>query len=211
MFPRQDRKTRLPRATSVRTRVYACAAVLLLQVNLGLAVEPPQSQAGPADSSSQPAPEGPAPTNGAPTPALSLGQQMQQMQQQAVAPQKPFHVELPHSRKPFSPYRASDAPALDLANSPRLQNLMREGKLYISLQDAIALAIENNLDLAYFRYNFPISQTDYARTKAGGLANGVNTGIVQSSTQGGFSGGSGGGGGGSSSGGAAAGAGGIVT
>ena len=132
------------------------------------------------------------------------------MQQQAVAPQKPFHVELPHSRKPFSPYRASDVPALDLANSPRLQNLMREGKLYISLQDAIALAIENNLDLAYFRYNFPISQTDYARTKAGGLANGVNTGIVQSSTQGGFSGG-GGGGGGSSSGGAAAGAGGIVT
>ena len=101
-------------------------------------------------------------------------------------------------------------PELDLANSPRLQNLIREGKLYISLRDAIALAIENNLDLAYFRYNFPIAQTDYARTKAGGLANGVNTAVVQSSTQGGFSG-SGAGGGGSTSGSAAAGAGGIVT
>ncbi len=86
-----------------------------------------------------------------------------------------------------SPYRPSDAPPLDLTNSPRLENLIRDGKLYISLHDAIALAIENNLDLAYFRYNFPIAQTDYARTKAGGSANGVNTGIVQSSTQGGFS------------------------
>ena len=72
-------------------------------------------------------------------------------------------------------------------NSPRLQNLIRDGKIYISLHDAIALAIENNLDLAYFRYNFPIAQTDILRTKAGSPANGVNTAIVQS-TQGGFSG-----------------------
>jgi outer membrane protein TolC len=203
----QDRKTRLPRASSLRARVYACASILLLQVNLALAVEPPQSQAAPQDSqSTQPAPEAPASTA---TPQPTLGQQMEAMQKQPPAPQKPFYVELPHSRKPFSPYRASDAPPLDLTNSPRLQNLIREGKLYISLQDAIALAIENNLDLAYFRYNFPIAQTDLARTKAGGSANGVNTSVVQSSTQGGFSGGSGGGG--ASTGGAAAGAGGIVT
>ena len=86
---------------------------------------------------------------------------------------------------------------------------MREGKLYISLHDAIALAIENNLDLAYFRYNFPIAQTDILRTKAGSPANGVNTSISQS-TQGGF-GASTGGGGGSSGSGFSAGAGGIVT
>jgi outer membrane protein TolC len=192
-------------------RIQACAAMCLLQVNLALAVEPAQSQAPPPDAqSTQPAPEAPAPAaNGAAAPAPTLAQQMQAAQQAPVAPQKPFYVELPHSHKPFSPYRGSDAPPLDLTNSPRLQNLIREGKLYISLQDAIALAIENNLDLAYFRYNFPIAQTDYARTKAGGSANGVNTGIVQSSTQGGFSGGSGGGG--ASSGGSAAGAGGIVT
>ena len=77
-------------------------------------------------------------------------------------------------------------PPLDLANSPRLQDLIRDGKLYISLHDAIALAIENNLDLAYFRYNFPIGQMDVQRTKAGAAANGINTAIQQSSTQGGF-------------------------
>ena len=56
----------------------------------------------------------------------------------------------------------------------------------------------------------PLRKPTIPRTKAGGSANGVNTGIVQSSTQGGFSGSSGGGGG-ASSGSAAAGAGGIVT
>ena len=42
-------------------------------------------------------------------------------------------------------------------------------------EDAIALALENNLMLAAFRYNFPIAQADLQRTKAGGIANGVNT------------------------------------
>jgi len=104
----------------------------------------------------------------------------------------------------------SAVPPLDLENSPRLQSLIREGKLYLSLRDVIALAIENNLDLAYFRYNFPIAQTDLKRTKAGGAANGVNTQVVQSSTQGGF-GSSNAGSAGASSGSAGAGTGGIVT
>ena len=192
-------------------RVQACAAVFLLQVNLALAVEPAQSPAPPADSqSTQPAPEAPAPAaNGTAAPAPTLAQQMQAMQQPPVAPQQPFHIDLPHSHNPLAPYRPSDAPPLDLTNSPRLENLIREGKLYISLHDAIALAIENNLDIASFRYNFPIAQTDYERTKAGGQVRGVNTGVVQASTQGGFSGSAGGGG--ASSGGAAAGAGGLVT
>ncbi len=203
-------KTRLSRANAARARVYACAAILLLQVNMALAIEPPQSQSAPANPpQAQPAPESPTPaTNGTATQSPTLSQTMQDMQRQPAAPQKQFHIELPHSHKPFSPYRASDAPALDLANSPRLQNLIRDGKLYISLHDAIALAIENNLDLAYFRYNFPIAQTDLARTRAGGQVNGVNTSIVQSSTQGGFSSSGGGGGGGGGS--AAAGAGGLV-
>ena len=142
--------------------------------------------------------------------APSLAQQIQSAQQPSFAPQEPFQVSLPHSHKLFSQYRPTDAPPLDLTNSPRLQSLIRDGKLYISLSDTIALAIENNLDLAYFRYNFPIAETDYARTKAGAPANGVDTGIVQSSTEGGFSS-QNTGGGGASSGSAAAGAGGIVT
>ena len=116
---------------------------------------------------------------------------------------------MPHSHNPLAPYRPSTAPELDLSNSPRLQNLIRDGKIYLSLHDAIAVAIENNLDLAYFRYNFPIAQTDILRTKAGSTANGVNTAIVQG-TQGGFAASTGGGGGSSGSG-FSAGNGGIVT
>jgi outer membrane protein TolC len=194
------------RAALFHARIYAFAAVVLLQANWGFAGEPPQSTASPANA--QTAPEAPVPAStSAPAPPPTLAQQMQAMQQQAVAPPQPFHVEMPHSRNPLSPYRPSDVAPFDFNNSPRLENLIRDGKLYISLNDAIALAIENNLDIAYFRYNFPIAQTDYARTKAGGTANGVNTAIVQSSTQGGFSASSNGGGGSGFS----AGAGGIVT
>jgi outer membrane protein TolC len=183
--------------------LFATATVAVSQQTLPAAV---------ADSHATSAvPQAPAPTTNPQTAASpSLAQQIQQAQQPSFAPQQPFHVSLPHSHKPLSPYRPTNAPPLDLSNSPRLQSLIRDGKLYISLSDTIALAIENNLDLAYFRYNFPIAQTDYARTKAGGTVNGVNTGIVQSSTEGGFSSQTAGGAG-ASSGSSAAGAGGLVT
>ena len=166
---------------------------------------PPEQQTVPSAN-----PVAPTPVSEPPKPTPTLAQQAQQEQQLSIAPPKAFHVEMPHSHNPLSPYRPSSAPPLDLHNSPRLENLIRDGKLYISLQDAIALAIENNLDLAYFRYNFPIAQADILRTKSGAPANGVNTGIVQN-TQGGIGGSaatSGGGGGGGAS--AAAGAGGLV-
>src|SRR5271170_266097 len=154
------------------------------------------------------APDAPAPP---PTqqPA-TIAQQAQQAQQvQPVAAQAPFLVEMPHSRNPLNAYKPTPVPPINLVNSPRLQNLERDGKLYISLRDAIALALENNLDLAYFRYNFPTAEADLLRTKAGGSVGGVNTSIVQG-TQGGVSS-SGVGGGSSSSGVTAAGAGGLVT
>ena len=189
-------------------RLKGIAAILLAGANLtgmnqAFAAAPQQAQA---------APNAPAPAaNGEAAATPTLAQQAQQLQQQAIAPQKPFHVDMPHSHNPLSPYMPNDVPALDLANSPRLQSLIREGKLYVSLRDAIALAIENNLDLAYFRYNFPIAEADLARTKAGGAVNGVNTAVQSSSTQGGFSGGGASASGGSSGGSVAAGAGGIVT
>ncbi len=188
------------------------AAMLLFAASLAVAAAPPQPQSAPANSqAAQPAPEAPAPAaSGARTPPPTLAEQNEQTRLAAIVPQSSFHVDLPHSHNPLAPYRPSEAPPLDLANSPRLQNLIRDGKLYVSLHDTIALAIENNLDLAYFRYNFPIAETDYARTRAGGSVNGVNTAIVQSSTQGGFSGGSSGSGN-AGSGSSAAGAGGIVT
>jgi len=154
-------------------------------------------------------PEAPSPaTSGASAAPASLAQQMQQAQKPSFAPPQPFDVPMPRSHNPLFPYMPSTAPELNLSNSPRLENLIRDGKIYVSLRDAIAVAIENNLDLAFFRYNFPIAQTDILRTKAGSPANGVNTAIVQG-TQGGFS--SSGGGGGSSGSGFTAGNGGIVT
>lgn len=161
----------------------------------------------------QQTPNAPAPANAAqpPVQTQTIAQQAaaaQQPQPVTAAPQ-PFQVNMPHSRNPIGPYKPTQVPPVNLTNSPRLQNLERDGKLYITLQDAIALALENNLDIAYYRYNFPTAQADLLRTKAGGAVGGVNTGIVQG-TQGGF-GSSGVGSGGASSGVTAAGVGGIVT
>jgi len=144
------------------------------------------------------------------SPPQTIAQQVQAAAQPGpVVYQGPFHIEPPHSRNPLARYLPSTAPPVNLQNSQRLYDLIRDGNLRISLQDAIALALENNLVLAAFRYNFPIAQADLQRTKAGGLVNGVNTNITQT-TQSGF-GASGGGGGSASSSNAAAGAGGIVT
>lgn len=153
-------------------------------------------------------PDAPSAQQQQPTPTIA--QQNEQMQRSAPTV-VPFHVEIPHSHNPIRSYMPGDVPPLNLTNSPRLDQLIRDGKIYLSLKDAIALALENNLDLAYFRYNLVIADMDLARTKAGGQAHGVNTSVVQG-TQGGFSSSSSGGGGApsTSSGAGAAGAGGLV-
>ena len=103
-----------------------------------------------------------------------------------------------------------------LTNSSRLDRLIRDGKLYLSLKDAIDLALEDNLDLAIARYNLPIADTDILRTQAGGFFRGVNTGVVQGTPGGGVGGfgtgapGAGAGGTTSGAGGAGAGASGLV-
>lgn len=122
--------------------------------------------------------------------------------------QSAFRAGLPNSRSPLSPYRPTIVPEPVLSNSPRLQQLVRDGKLYISLRDAIDLALENNLDLAIARYNLPIAATDILRTQAGGVFRGVNAGVVQG-TPGGGVGGFGSGAPGAGAGGTSAGAGGA--
>jgi len=81
---------------------------------------------------------------------------------------------LPSSRDPLSSYTPSSAPEPQLTNSSDLNQLIRDGKLYLSLKDAIRLALENNLDIAIARYNLPIADIDILRTKAGGVFRGVN-------------------------------------
>src|SRR5271168_5060843 len=120
-----------------------------------------------------------------------------------------------HFPNPIAPYTARHLAAPNLANTARIDGLMRDGKLYLSLDDAIALALENNLDIAIARYNLNIADTDILRAKAGASTLGVNTGVVQNTPGGGVGGlggqvGSGTGGTSLGAGGAGAGAGGLV-
>ncbi len=92
-------------------------------------------------------------------------------------------------------YDMPEVPEIDLGNSPRLDQLVREGKLYVSLSDAIALAIENNLDIAYARYGPRLADTDILRAKSGGQLRGVQTQISTLSTGQSAAGGGGGAGG----------------
>jgi outer membrane protein TolC len=124
--------------------------------------------------------------------------------------------DMPKSHSPFNPYSADQVPKPDLTNSPLLGQLIRDGKLYLSLKDAIRLALENNLDLAIARYNLPIANMDILRTRAGGIFRGVNAGVVQGTPGGGVGGfgtgapGAGAGGTTGGAGGAGAGASGLV-
>jgi outer membrane protein TolC len=133
-----------------------------------------------------------------------------------AAPQPALRLDIPHSHNPFAAYRATLVPQPNLANSPRIDALIHDGVLELSLNDAIALALENNLDIAIARYNIPIAQADVLRTQAGGTFRGVNTGVVQNTPGGGIggfgSGSSGAGAGGTSggAGGAGSGASGLV-
>jgi outer membrane protein TolC len=113
----------------------------------------------------------------------------------------------------IGPYKAKSVPPPTLKNTPRIDQLMRDGKLMLSLNDAIALALENNLDLAIARYNNDIADTDLLRVKSGAAARGVNTGVVANTPGGTGATSVGGGAGGTSTGagGAGAGAGGIVS
>jgi outer membrane protein len=89
----------------------------------------------------------------------------------------------------IAPYKPEEVPPPNLANTPRIDQLVRDGKLYLSMDDAVALALENNLDIAIARYNMGIADTEILRSK-GGANNffGVNTGIVQNTPGGGVGG-----------------------
>src|SRR5579884_726237 len=66
------------------------------------------------------------------------------------------------------PYKPSYVPEINLNNSDRLQALVRGGNLYLSAQDVIALALENNLDIEIQRYNPLLTKEVTMRAEAGG-------------------------------------------
>src|ERR1019366_122735 len=127
----------------------------------------------------------------------------------------PFTVQKPSGVALLRPYRAQTVPAVRLNNSDRLHTLLRAGKLYLTVQDAIALAIENNLGLETDRYGPLLAQSALERALAGGPIRGVpsasaqvssvnaGVGVAGSTARAGLGGGGGGGSGGGSGGNAA--------
>jgi outer membrane protein TolC len=109
---------------------------------------------------------------------------------------------------PLAIYEQQVADKASFINSPRLENLVKDGKILLSLNDAIALALENNYDIAIARYNLDIADTDILRARAGSDLRGVSTGLVVNTlggststlTSGGGPGGTSGGSGGAASG-----------
>jgi outer membrane protein TolC len=82
----------------------------------------------------------------------------------------PFHLE----KRVVPPAR--------LNNSPRLESLVRAGNLYLSVQDVIALVLENNLDIAVQRYSPLLAREVVRRTEGGGFLRQVDTPIFAGPT-----------------------------
>jgi outer membrane protein TolC len=87
------------------------------------------------------------------------------------------------------PYEPQHVPPPNLSNTSRINQLFHDGKILLSIDDAVALALENNLDIGIARYNLSIADTDVLRSKSG--ANnflGTNFGVVQNTPGGGVGG-----------------------
>ncbi len=70
------------------------------------------------------------------------------------------------------------APA-KLEDSPRLESLVRAGNLYLSAQDVIALALENNLDIAIQRYGPFLAREVLRRAEGGGILRGIDKPVLE--------------------------------
>jgi outer membrane protein len=84
-----------------------------------------------------------------------------------------------HLWNPIAPYTSINVPQPRLVNTQRVADLLRDGKIYLSLSDAVTLALENNYDVAIARINLDIADTDLLRARAGSSLRGVSTGLVQ--------------------------------
>src|SRR6202790_5756420 len=152
----------MPFARLASTVRLAAVATLFATLTLGCWGQEPSA-----------APVAPTPQNtpeARPVPALNYGQPVSHF---------------PNSIRPYTPSHIGPP---NLANTARIDQLIHDGKLYLSLNDAIALALENNLDIAIARYNLNIADTDVLRAKAGASILGVPLGIVQNTPGGGVGG-----------------------
>jgi outer membrane protein len=95
-------------------------------------------------------------------------------QQQQQVP--PGEFDRPHWYSTITrPYEPRPMAPVSVSNTTRVESLLRGGKLYLSLQDAIALALENNIDIEVERYLFPLAEADLLRAEAGNSIQGFST------------------------------------
>jgi outer membrane protein len=165
--------SRLGRAARYRSGWIVASAVLTCSLSLASFAQNAAAQDA--------APTNPSPVSQA-TPAAPV-----------QTPPQPVHlVDYSKPRAAFpnllQPYKPRPLPDVNLSNSPRIDALLRNGKIYLSIDDAIALALENNLDLEIARFNLNIADADILRAKSGANILGVNTGVVQNTPGGGVGG-----------------------
>ena len=172
VFEQQDETTRQAKGNSGRQLRAIAAAMLTLAAGVpsGFAQ---QTVAAPADKAASGLPSAPAPV-------LTEPLDLRQTERDFSRPAGPL------LGSPINWYRPTSVAKASFVNSVRLGDMVKDGKIYLSLSDAIALAIENNYDIAIARYNLDIADTDILRTRAGSLLLGVPTGVIQG-TQGGTS------------------------
>ena len=91
-----------------------------------------------------------------------------------------FRVPRGYWKNPFAPYTPIQVEPAVTSNSPRLEDMAKGGKIYLSLSDAVVLALENNYDIAIQRYNLDIADTDILRAKSGAASLlGAPSGLVE--------------------------------
>jgi outer membrane protein len=181
-------------------RIVAHASILLMATAAAMHAQspspplPPQNlpalSPAPTDRS---VPEGPTPTTGSTTqtvpPSVSPldghvatsdahAPQIDHAENSKIDPPREDASGLQPSFLGFlGPFRRPTVPPLFDGNATRINALIRDGKLYLSLQDAIALALENNLDVEAERYNITLAKTDVVRAAGGGSLRGIDYGI----------------------------------
>jgi outer membrane protein len=162
----------------------AAASIALLLMSVctqpGMAQQPsPTTQAPPQTNPTAPAAPQPVQNDTTGKPGLP--------QAPAPKPTEPLYLRdtsidytkpKSHLWNPIAPYTATNVPSALLTNTDRLNSLLRDGKIYLSLADAVDLALENNYDIAIARVNLDIADTDILRAKAGSFLRGVSTGLV---------------------------------
>jgi outer membrane protein TolC len=165
-----------------RPLVAAFLALLIATANVGPVFAqnpPPKQDPTQQDPSQQPPPPG---TYGNIPPASQAGPETATGTAPPRAPAIPVSLGLSkhsftHGPQAFptliAPYKPIQIDEPIMVNSPRVDQLIHDGKLQITLQDAVELALENSLDIAVARYNPWIADTDILRTKAAGQGRGT--------------------------------------